>query len=163
VGRSISALLLASFISALQSLLDPTWSLETLWHFCRGNAGTAFFCGKMADAAIVHLGETHQLRAIPLANKCTTFEANIALLTQPYSVKAPVSLGTFRDFIADLRGTPTNITNDNFGELAQLYHEFGYGDLGQRLTAFCQAPNSTILPLQLLSAIGRISQLELQP
>jgi hypothetical protein len=54
-------------------------------------------------------------------------------------VKSSVSAEVFRQFVAELEGSETEITDASFGGLSLLSDEFGFGALGARLSAFASA------------------------
>jgi hypothetical protein len=116
----------------------------------------------MSAVPLVHSSETREVQGIHLVNKCSLFRTNLTLLVQPYSIRSTVSPANFRDFAGALEDAPITITTENFCDLAQLCHEFGYEDLGRRVTEFRESSNSTIPTTELLNAIARISQLERQ-
>jgi hypothetical protein len=61
---------------------------------------------------------------------------NPTLSLSPSQVISAVSLSIFREFISALEGNAINITDINFIELDQLCEEFGFTEIGAKLSEF---------------------------
>jgi hypothetical protein len=116
----------------------------------------------MSTVPLVHSSETRQVEGVHLVNKCSAFRTNLTLLAQPYSIRSAVSPASFKDFSDALEDAPITITSENFCDLTQLCQEFGYEELGRRVTEFRESSDSTVPTRELLNAIARVSQLEHQ-
>jgi hypothetical protein len=71
--------------------------------------------------------------------KCIIFTDDPVLTGVPYSVRAPVSVDDFRQFIFALEGKDTEVRNVNFGGLSVLCDEFRFNGLSESLSAFQQS------------------------
>jgi hypothetical protein len=87
---------------------------------------------------LVHPQETLKVPVRTLVLKCNLFADNPVLAGAPYSVRAPVSVDDFRQFVLALEDKDVEVTNANFGALSLLCDEFRFFGLYERLSAFRQ-------------------------
>jgi hypothetical protein len=81
-----------------------------------------------------------------MMNKCNLFYNNPSFFVSPYWVQSPVSLflclsvslslSIGREFICTLDGNAIKIKNPNFIELEQFCDDFGFTELGVKLSDF---------------------------
>jgi hypothetical protein len=90
---------------------------------------------------LVHRGETLKVPIRELMTKCNLFADDPSLVAAPYSVRAPVSIDDFRQFVSVLEDKAVEVTNANFGGLSLLCDEFRFESLSERLSAFRQSPD----------------------
>jgi hypothetical protein len=85
---------------------------------------------------LVHPRETLKVPVWKLVRECGLFADDPTLLCVPYSVRAPVSVDDFRQFVLALEGQDFEVTDANFGGLSLLCDEFCFESLSERLSAF---------------------------
>jgi hypothetical protein len=85
---------------------------------------------------LVHPRGTLKVPVRTLVMKCNLFADNPMLAGPPYSVRAPVSMEDFRQFVSALKDKDVEVTNRNFGGLSLLCDEFRFTALSERLSAF---------------------------
>jgi hypothetical protein len=90
--------------------------------------------------------------------KCSLFQNDSTLLVSPYRVQSPVSLSIFREFLSALDGKAIKITDTNYTELERLCNEFGFSELGAKLSEF--RPSIDFKETEDADARGRIAVLE---
>jgi hypothetical protein len=88
---------------------------------------------------LVHPREAVKVPIETLMMKCHLFADNAVLAGAPYSVRAPVSVDDFRQFVSALEGNDVEVTNSNFGSLSLLCDEFCFFGLSERLSVFGQS------------------------
>jgi hypothetical protein len=92
----------------------------------------------MTSVTLLHPEETFTIPTLQMMTKCSLFQKNPTLLVSPYRVQSPVSLSIFREFISALEGNVITITDTNLTELQQLCEEFGFSEMGTKLSKFSQ-------------------------
>jgi uncharacterized coiled-coil protein SlyX len=75
-----------------------------------------------------------------LVGNCDLFGNNPLLTTSPYSVKSPVPLDVFREFIEAIEDKAVDVTNQNVSGLSQLCNEFGFQRLLSKISSFRASP-----------------------
>jgi hypothetical protein len=90
---------------------------------------------------LVHPREALKIPIQTLVLKCNLFADDPKLARTPYSVRAPVSVDDFRQFVLALEDQDVEVTNMNFGGLSLLCDEFRFAALSERLSAFRQSPD----------------------
>jgi hypothetical protein len=90
----------------------------------------------MSDVSVVCDGKRVSVPVLHLINKCRLFQANPALLAQPYKVRSRVSVANFEIFVGAIKGVGPEITEENIFDLYALCSEFTFSELSAKLSAF---------------------------
>jgi hypothetical protein len=115
----------------------------------------------MSLVTLVHPGETFTVTAQNLVSQCGLFNTRASLLTAPYTVRSPVPLHLFRDFVAALAGKPLEINRENVSGLSLLCAEFGFRSLAGKVAGFRASPAFlAVKPAEDCQARLRIASLE---
>jgi hypothetical protein len=88
---------------------------------------------------LVHPRDTLKVPVRTLVMKCNRFAEDPRLLCAPYTVRAPVSVDDFRQFVLALEDKDVEVTNANFVGLSLLCDDFGFVSLSERLLTFRQS------------------------
>jgi hypothetical protein len=88
---------------------------------------------------LVHPRTTLKVPIRRMVLKYNLFADDPMLARAPYSVRAPVSIHDFRQFVSALTDKDVEVTNRNFGGLSLLSDEFRFEALSERLSAFRQS------------------------
>jgi hypothetical protein len=110
---------------------------------------------------LVHPRETLKVPVRTLMIKCNLFIDDPVLAAAPYSVRAPVSVDDFRQFVWALEGQNVEVTNANIGGLSLLCDEFRFEALSELLSAFRQSAEFRgVVTMKDPEALLRLSALE---
>jgi hypothetical protein len=90
---------------------------------------------------LVHPRKTLKVPIRTLVMKCKLFADDPMLAGAPYSVRAPVSVEDFCQFVSVLEDKNVEVTNANIGSFSLLCDEFRFTVLSERLSAFWQPPD----------------------
>jgi hypothetical protein len=88
----------------------------------------------MPHFTLVHSEENREVSTLQIIKKCTLFRNNFSLLTTPYSIKSPIPLTTFQDFISIINGQSVPIADSHLFSLSTLCKEFGFTAFVSRLS-----------------------------
>jgi hypothetical protein len=89
----------------------------------------------MTSITLLHGQEQHRLPILQALAKCRLFQTNSTLATSPYTVRSPVSLPIFHQFLSALEGADVAITPANHSDLSHLSAEFGFDEFTAKLSA----------------------------
>jgi hypothetical protein len=94
------------------------------------------YSSEMSQVVLIHPVQSFKVSTRLIVLKCGLFADNPSLTTSPYAVRSQVSLEDFREFVSALEGHAIKIKKDNIKGLSALCGEFGFRDLGARLSTF---------------------------